>query len=81
MHPELGQVFGTTIVSGQIGIIKPSVEIYRMFCVRAGLSPGQCVFVDDGLHNCIGAQAAGMDAMHFTSPDTLRAALQDRGLL
>jgi 2-haloacid dehalogenase len=81
VHPELGEVFGTTVVSGDVGVIKPSVEIYRLLCERAGVSPQDCVFIDDGLHNCLGAKAAGMDAIHFLGPDQLAAALQERGLL
>lgn len=79
-HPELGGVFGTTVVSGQVGIVKPSTEIYRLLCARAGVRPDQCVFIDDGPHNCLGAKAAGMDAIHFTGADDLRARLRDRGL-
>ncbi|MEL7104972.1 MAG: HAD family phosphatase [Pseudomonadota bacterium] len=81
VHPELGEVFGTTIVSGQVGMLKPSVEIYRLLCTRAGVAPETCVFIDDGLHNCLGARAAGMDAIHFTGPDALAEALKTRGLL
>lgn len=81
VHPELGQVFGTTVVSGQLGILKPSTEIYRTLCQRAQVRPDQCVFVDDGLHNCLGAQAAGMDAIHFTGAASLRTELATRGLL
>lgn len=80
-HPELGEVFGTTIVSGQEGMIKPGTGIYRLLCARAGVAPDACVFIDDGLHNCIGARAAGMDAIHFTGAEALRAALTERGLL
>lgn len=80
-HPELGEVFGTTIVSGQVGMVKPSVRIFQLLCERAGVSPEQCVFIDDGRHNCIGAKAAGMDAIHFTGPEALRTELQARGLL
>lgn len=80
-HPELGEVFGTTIVSGEVGMIKPSLEIFRLMTERAGVEPGQCVFIDDGVHNCIGAKAAGMDAIHFTGAETLEAALVERGLL
>jgi len=80
-HPELGEVFETTIVSGQVGMIKPSVAIYQLLCERAGVSAEDCVFIDDGLHNCIGAKAAGMDAIHFTGPEALRAGLEARGLL
>lgn len=80
-HPELAEVFETTVVSGQIGMIKPSVEIYRHFSETAGVDPADCIFTDDGLHNCLGAKAAGMDAIHFTSPDALAAGLKKRGLL
>lgn len=80
-HPELGEVFGTTVVSGEIGMIKPSVEIFRHFCRQADVAPQSCVFVDDGLHNCMGAKAAGMEAIHFTGADALRAGLVTLGLL
>ena len=80
-HPELGEVFGHTVVSGQVGMVKPSVEIYRLLCDRANTEPERCVFIDDGLHNCLGAKAAGMDAIHFTTPEALRPQLEARGLL
>ena len=79
-HPELAEVFGVTIVSGEVGIIKPSTAIFGLLTQRAGVAPERCVFVDDGLHNCIGARAAGMDAIHFTGAEALRAALAERGL-
>ncbi|MEM9581233.1 MAG: HAD family phosphatase, partial [Pseudomonadota bacterium] len=72
VHPELGQVFETTIVSGQVGMIKPSVAIFQRLCDRAGVAVERCIFIDDGPHNCVGAQAAGMDAIHFTNPEALR---------
>ncbi|MEL7099117.1 MAG: HAD family phosphatase [Pseudomonadota bacterium] len=80
-HPELAEVFGTTIVSGEIGMIKPSVAIYARLCEAAGVSPENCVFIDDGLHNCIGARAAGMAAIHFTGAEALRRELEALKLL
>lgn len=80
-HPELAEVFETTIVSGQVGMIKPSVQIYRHFCEVAGVEASDCIFTDDGLHNCVGARTAGMDAIHFTGPDALAQGLKQRGLL
>lgn len=80
-HPELLEVFGTTVVSGEVGVIKPSTEIYALLCHRTDIAPQRCVFIDDGLHNCIGARAAGMDAIHFTGPDALRTELEARSLL
>ena len=81
VHPELGEAFETTIVSGQVGMIKPSVAIFQLLCDRAGIAAESCIFIDDGLHNCVGAKAAGMDAIHFTAADALRSELQTRGLL
>ena len=80
-HPELGQVFQATIVSGEVGIMKPSTAIYRLLCDRAGAEPARCVFIDDSFANCLGARAIGMDAIHFTGAAALRIALQDRGLV
>lgn len=81
VHPELGEVFETTVVSGEVGMIKPSREIYQLLCERSGVAAEHCIFIDDGLHNCIGAKTAGMDAIHFTHPDALRAALEAKGVL
>ena len=81
IHPELAEVFETIVVSGQVGMIKPSVEIYGHFCTKAGVDAADCIFTDDGLHNCLGAKAAGMDAIHFTGPEALAAGLKTRGLL
>ncbi len=81
VHPELGEVFETLVVSGEVGMVKPSVQIYRHFCAQAGVHPQDCVFIDDSLHNVVGAKAAGMDAIHFTGAEALKAALTERGLL
>lgn len=80
-HPELLEVFDTIVLSGEVGVIKPSTEIYALLCHRTDIAPQRCVFIDDGLHNCIGARAAGMDAIHFTGPDALRTELEARSLL
>ena len=81
VHPRLGEVFGTLVVSGREGVMKPDPAIFRLLCDRAGLAPGDCLFVDDGLHNVEGARAAGMEGHHFRSAEGLRADLAGRGLL
>ncbi len=80
-QPRLGEVFGTLVVSGQEGVMKPDARIFKILCERSGHAPEDCVFIDDGLHNVKGAQAVGMDAIHFTSPQALDVALTERGLL
>lgn len=81
VHPRLGEVFETLVVSGQEGVIKPDARIFHLLCDRAGVVPEACIFIDDGLHNVDGARAVGMDGIHFTSPEALETALMDRGVL
>ncbi|WP_371155790.1 HAD family hydrolase [Jannaschia sp. 2305UL9-9] len=81
VHPELDRVFGTLVVSGREGLIKPDPAIFRLLCDRAGLSPEQCLFVDDKMHNVDGARAIGMAGHHFTGAAGLRQDLVERGLL
>ena len=52
------------------GILKPDPRAYRLVTDGLGLSPDDCVFVDDQLKNIRGGQAAGMACVHFdvTSP-------------
>ncbi len=80
-QPRLGEVFGTTVVSGQEKTLKPGRRIFDILCTRAGVAPADCVFIDDGAHNVAGARAAGMDAIHFTGAPALARALTERGLL
>lgn len=81
LHPRLQEVFGVTIVSGQVHLAKPEKAIFDLLCRRTGLDPAQCIFVDDSPVNVDGAIAAGMDAVQFTDPAALDAALTGRGLL
>ncbi len=81
VHPRLGQVFEALVVSGQEGFMKPDARIFQLLCDRAGVTPKDCIFIDDGLHNVEGARAVGMDGIHFTSPEALETALIDRGVL
>jgi HAD superfamily hydrolase (TIGR01509 family) len=80
LHPELAALLDVIVVSGQERVLKPAPAIFATLCDRAGVAPGDCVFVDDSPRNVAGARAAGMDAIHFTTPEALHAALSDRGL-
>ena len=79
-HPRLARAFGVTIVSGREGVIKPDARIFDLLCNRAGLAPRECLFIDDSARNIAAAAAFGMETIHFTGPDALRAGLIQRGL-
>lgn len=73
-------LFETIIVSGTEGLLKPQAEIYRLVEARTGWPAERWVFVDDRDTNVDGAIAVGMDGIVFTDADSLRTALQERGL-
>lgn len=72
--------FDGVVVSGLERLVKPDTRIYRVFCERYGLAPESCVFIDDSEPNVIAARKFGMKAIHFTSPEALRAELISYGL-
>ncbi|WBU64381.1 HAD family hydrolase [Paracoccus aerodenitrificans] len=80
-HPRLAEAFQTIVVSGMVGMVKPDPAIYEYFCKQAGLAAADCLFIDDKPENCAAAEAVGMQAEIFTSPEKLEAALTARGLL
>lgn len=74
-------LFRDIVVSGDEGVIKPDPAIYNLLLRRNGLTPSQCLFIDDSQKNVAGAEAVGMAGHHFTSPAALRQTLSARGLL
>ena len=69
IFPEL---FDGVVISGDEGMHKPEPAIYELGCERVGLSPAECVFVDDLRENCDGAEAVGMTAvLHRGADQTL----------
>jgi 2-haloacid dehalogenase len=72
--------FDGVVVSGLEGLVKPDPRIYRVFCERYGLSPESCVFIDDSEPNVVSARKFGMQAIHFSTPEALRAELISHGL-
>lgn len=59
------EIFETVVDSGFVGVRKPEPRIYELTLERIGLPGEACLFVDDLAHNCEGARAAGMAAVHF----------------
>ena len=64
-------------------LAKPDPEIFRLFCARFGLEPGECVFVDDNPANVLAARECGMDARLLEDTEGLwelvEGVLKERG--
>jgi epoxide hydrolase-like predicted phosphatase len=68
----LARLFDGVVISGEVGIRKPSSKIYEMAAERIGLEPRECVFVDDLPFNLKPAAELGMATVHHSStPDTI----------
>lgn len=61
-------LFDALLFSYEEGVEKPDPEIYRRALTRLDVGPAEAVFVDDLLRNVEGAQAVGMQGVHFTDP-------------
>jgi 2-haloacid dehalogenase len=75
------RTFRDIVVSGDERLLKPDPAIYRVLRERNGIDAAACVFIDDSEKNVRGAEAVGMKAIHFTTPQALRADLAGMGLL
>jgi 2-haloacid dehalogenase len=69
-------LFRDIVVSGDEKLVKPDAAIFELLLQRNRLEAGSCVFIDDSVKNVKGAEAVGMKAIHFTTPEKLRAALK-----
>ena len=75
--------FDAVVDATYSGILKPDPRAYEAALQALGLPAGECLFVDDQLHNVEGAQRAGLPALHFdvtTPADSYRAVLARLGV-
>ncbi|MBU0490676.1 MAG: HAD family phosphatase [Chloroflexi bacterium] len=70
--------FDELFISAEMGLAKPDPAIFRLALERLGVAPHEALFVDDRLDNIEAAQALGLDAIRFISPEALLAELRAR---
>jgi 2-haloacid dehalogenase len=78
---EFLNLFDGIILSGEVKLIKPEPEIFKLCLQRIGQPADQCLFIDDSEVNIIAARKLGFDTVHFISPEHLKDELQIRKLL
>lgn len=72
--------FEGTVVSSAEGVAKPDPEIFRRLLNRFGLHAASTAFIDDSAANVAAAQALGLPAHQFRSPEGLREWLAAAGV-
>lgn len=68
------------ILSFRDKVIKPEPEIYRLLIDRYGLSPEECVFLDDTERNLRAAETFGFHTIHFTDREKALEELKEMGV-
>ncbi len=76
--PLIASGFDVYALSYRLRSMKPDPAIYALAAKMAGAAPEETFFVDDRTDNVAGARAAGFDAVLYTGPLDLVAALAER---
>lgn len=79
-EPHRSELFDAFVMSGEIGMTKPTIEIFEYAALQLGVEPEECVMIDDIEKNVEGARMAGMQAIQFTSRQQLEAELRLLGV-
>lgn len=74
-------MFDDMVVSGQVGLVKPDPAIYNLLLEKIGKPAMECLFIDDSPANILQARQMGFVTIHFTSPNQLKDALIQMGIL
>ena len=76
LAPDVCAIVGEhRLISCELGIRKPDPEAYRRALDRFGVRAEDTFFTDDSFENIAGARSIGIHAHHFTTVESLDAAL------
>jgi putative hydrolase of the HAD superfamily len=70
------QQFAVTVMSCEVGSIKPDTPIYERLLHDLGTAASRVLFIDDREENVAAAAGLGMHGIHFTSRDRLWQTLE-----
>jgi putative hydrolase of the HAD superfamily len=73
---DFDELFDHVVVSGEVGVRKPSRRIFWLAAERAAVAPERCVMVDDLEQNLVGAQRVGMQTILHREPASTLAELE-----
>ena len=59
------ELFDDTMISADVGLVKPDPAIFRLACEQFGIVPSESAFIDDTPINAEAAQYVGMKAYVF----------------
>jgi putative hydrolase of the HAD superfamily len=75
--PLFTELFDEVVISAEVGMRKPEEQIFRLAASRLGLSPAECVFIDDIEANVKAAEAVGLVGLWHTESASTAARLSE----
>lgn len=72
---ELDELFDEIVLSSEVGMVKPDPNIFHLTSGKLGLSPEDCLMVDDLQANIDGATSIGMQGVVFTTTKDFLSAM------
>lgn len=72
--------FEGIVVSGDEKTRKPFADIYEILLTRYEVNPAQAIFIDDSSTNVEGAEAVGINGIHFQNTAQLKETLREWGI-
>lgn len=77
---ELDTLFDEVIISSEVGMVKPSRELFELAATRLDCLPEECVMIDDVDTNIYGAIQTGMQGIVFGNRTQCIRELQELGV-
>jgi glucose-1-phosphatase len=72
--------FHDSVLSYEVGAMKPDARMYRAAIERAGCRAGECFYTDDMAEYVEAGRELGLDAVQFESSGQLEGELEKRGI-
>ena len=66
-------LFSVIILSHHVGLAKPDPRMYELVTEKLGISPEECLYVDDQERHITGAREVGMQTLLFQDFDDFRS--------
>jgi glucose-1-phosphatase len=80
-YADVLKLFIKLFASCEMGKRKPTLEAFELVAKEIGVQPHEILFFDDLLENVAGARGAGLQAVHVTSVEDTKKALEYLGAI
>jgi len=68
-------LFDEIVLSGDVNLVKPNPEIFKLIASKLNILPNECVMIDDSIKNIEGAKRSGMHGIVYHSKEQLQTDL------